>query len=71
MNNCIMQIQRTKGKGRAVFVTRLFKQGEFMCEYSGELLTYHQAKEREEKYQKKQSVGSFMYYFTHKGKKIW
>ena len=70
MNNCIMQIQRTKGKGRAVFVTRLFKQGEFVCEYSGELLTYQQAKERE-KYQKRQSVGSFMYYFTHKGKKIW
>ena len=29
-----------EGKGRGVIATRVFKRGELLCEYSGEIITY-------------------------------
>ena len=51
--------------------TRPFSKGELICEYSGELISYEEAKEREEQYQENPSVGCYMYYFEYKNKKLW
>ena len=36
---------------------------------SGELLTYEDAKEREKEYAKDPSIGSYMYFFEHRGRR--
>lgn len=51
--------------------TRSFSRGELICEYSGELISREEAKSREESYSRDESIGCYMYYFEHKGKKLW
>lgn len=51
--------------------TRPFIKGELICEYSGELISHEEAKAREDVYSKDESVGCYMYYFEHKGTKLW
>ena len=40
-------------------------------EYHGELMDEETANEREAQYKQDESIGSFMYDFTFKGKKYW
>ena len=58
-------------KGRGVVTTRGFKRGELLCEYAGELLTEEEAKRVEEEYRRDPSIGCYMYYFSHQGKRHW
>ena len=58
------------GKGRAVVTTRCFKKDEPLCEYSGALLTEEEGAHQECEYSKV-NAGSYMYFFTFKGKKYW
>ena len=51
--------------------TRPFRKGELICEYSGEHVTLEEAKRREEEYNRNPSVGSYMYYYVFKDKKLW
>ena len=51
--------------------TRAFRRGELLCEYAGELLTEEEAKCMEEEYRRDPSVGCYMYYFSHQGKRHW
>ena len=60
-----------EGKGRGVVSTRRFSRGELVCEYSGELISLEEAREREVEYGKDPSVGCYMYYFSHKSNKLW
>ena len=60
-----------EGKGRGVVSTRRFSRGELVCEYSGELISLEEAREREAEYGKDPSVGCYMYYFSHKSNKLW
>jgi histone-lysine N-methyltransferase SETD8 len=53
-------------KGRAVFATRCFQKGDFVCEYAGEMISYKQTKKREEMYGKDANIGCYMYFFQHK-----
>ena len=46
-------------------------QGEFVVEYSGDLVDTGAAKERENQYSLDVSTGCYMYYFKHKGKQYW
>ena len=55
--------------GRGVASTRTFQQGEFVCEYAGDLISEEEAKEREFLYQK--DSRSYMYFFTYKSPKLW
>lgn len=66
-----LRVVEVEGKGRGVVSTRYFSRGELICEYSGELISYEEAKTREELYSKDESVGCYMYYFEHKGTKLW
>ena len=60
-----------EGKGRGVVSTRPFQRGGLICEYSGELISYEEAKKREVDYSNDESIGCYMYYFSHKNKKLW
>ena len=50
---------------------RSFTRGELICEYSGELIGHDEAKAREERYSKDETIGCYMYYFEHKGTRLW
>lgn len=60
-----LEVRYSKEKGRGVFATRDFCKGEFVVEYSGELIDIQQAYLREEKYEQDESMGCYMYYFKH------
>lgn len=67
----IFQVRYSKEKGRGVFATRDFCKGEFVVEYSGELIDIQQAYLREEKYEQDESMGCYMYYFKHNDHHYW
>ena len=60
-----------EGKGRGVIAARPFSAGDFLCEYAGERIEESEARKREKEYVKDSSIGSYMYYFVHKSKKLW
>uniref|UniRef100_T1J6A2 [histone H4]-lysine(20) N-methyltransferase n=1 Tax=Strigamia maritima TaxID=126957 RepID=T1J6A2_STRMM len=51
-------------KGRGVKATKVFRRGDFVVEYFGELIDVKEAKRREVIYSKDEGVGCYMYYFT-------
>ncbi|XP_072387639.1 N-lysine methyltransferase KMT5A-A-like [Diabrotica undecimpunctata] len=61
-----LEVKYIKEKGRGVFATRNFMKGEFVVEYSGELIDIQEAYLREERYEKDESMGCYMYYFKFK-----
>lgn len=59
-----LEIRQFRNKGRGVITkTKKFK-GDFICEYSGELIDHVTAKERDEKYSGDTNNGCFLYFFT-------
>ena len=58
-------------KGRGVVSSRSFMKGELLCEYSGELISFKEAKRREMTYLLDPSIGCYMYYFNYKSSKLW
>ena len=48
-----------------------FSKGDFVVEYSGDLVDIGTAKDLETKYSLDASKGCYMYYFKHKGKQYW
>jgi SET domain-containing protein len=59
----------TENKGRSVVTCRPFYQGEFVCNYEGELIDEKEARKRNKEYG--EQMGSFMLSFEHEGKKLW
>ena len=54
-------------KGRGVFTTKSFAPGDFVCEYTGTLLTAAEGRDKEKIYDKKpDEYGSFVHYFVDK-----
>jgi len=60
-----LKVKEFPMKGRGVITTRKFLKGEFVVEYSGELIDIITAKNRESKYAQDIRVGCYMYYFTY------
>ena len=58
-------------QGRGIFATRNFFKGDFIVEYSGDLIDVKKAKEREGEYSMDLSKGCYMYYFKANGKQYW
>ena len=56
------------GKGRGVVAEKTFKKGEFVVEYSGDLIDLDTAKQRDKDYKENKDVGCYMYYFSFMGK---
>ena len=60
---------KIEGKGRGVVTTAAFDKDEFICLYSGELISIKEAMKREKQYSL--GGGSYMYYFKYKDKQLW
>ncbi len=71
--SCIasIQVHNFAGKGRGVVTTRLFRKGEFVVEYAGDLIDMTEARIRERLYAADQNTGCYMYYFQHKNQSYW
>ncbi|CAF1626222.1 unnamed protein product [Rotaria magnacalcarata] len=50
-------------RGRGVYATRKFFRNDYIVEYAGELLTQHEARQRESLYGRNHNIGCYMYYF--------
>lgn len=61
-----LEIRQIENKGRGIFATKHFMRGDFVCEYAGEMISYQEAKKREEKYAADPSIGCYMYFFEYK-----
>lgn len=65
-----LEVREIEGKGRGIFSNRHFARKEFVVEYSGTLISWEEAKKREEKYAKEpETYGCYMYYFSFKNRK--
>lgn len=65
--SCLMslsfpQVRRSEGKGRGVFAKKNFVRGEFLMEYTGELITAAEARVREKRYETDESVGCYLFF---------
>lgn len=67
----VFQVCHFEGKGRGVVTTRQFFKGDFVIEYTGELISIAEAKAREQLYTKDQNTGCYMYYFKYKNNQHW
>lgn len=65
------QMRIIEEKGRGVVTTRLFKRGEFVVEYIGDLISVQEAYNRDTEYSANNNVGCYMYYFKHKEHSWW
>ncbi|XP_072289366.1 lysine methyltransferase 5Ab [Eucyclogobius newberryi] len=63
-----MEVKEIEGKGRGVFAVNVFKKGDFVVEYYGDLLELSEAKAREAEYALDPSTGCYMYYFQYQTK---
>lgn len=61
-----LEVHMFVGKGRGIISTKEFQRGDFVVEYSGELISIEEAKIREVIYAQDQNTGCYMYYFAHK-----
>ena len=59
----------TNEKGHGVLSTTARVYGDFVCEYTGDLISYEQAIEREHGYKQDKEAGSFLYLFKFSEKK--
>ena len=66
-----LKVIQTSSKGRGVVATKMFSKGEPLCEYAGQLLSIKEARQKESSYKQDDSIGSYMYYFYHKSRKLW
>lgn len=63
---CGVRVCDVPGKGRGVFAARPFSRGEFIVEYSGDLLSAAEAHAREEVYAADtERFGCYMYFFRY------
>lgn len=64
------EVKEFADKGRGVVAKKEIKCGDFVLEYSGELLSFNEAKKRELFYGNQEGIGCYMYYFKYKDKKF-
>lgn len=66
-----IQIRDFDEKGRGVVAAKDFNKGDFVVEYSGDLIDVVEAKMREERYSQDLNAGCYMYYFKHNDQQYW
>ena len=66
-----LKVVKFPGKNRGVVPTKKLSKGDFVVEYSGELIEHTTAEERENRYAMDISKGCYMYYFKTNGKHYW
>uniref|UniRef100_A0A1I7UMM1 [histone H4]-lysine(20) N-methyltransferase n=1 Tax=Caenorhabditis tropicalis TaxID=1561998 RepID=A0A1I7UMM1_9PELO len=68
-NEKLLEIFTDDVKGRGIRTTTNFSKGEFVIEYRGDMMEYSKARIIESEYSYDEQIGSYMYFFEHKGKK--
>ena len=71
---CTYKVVEVPGKGKGVVATSNIGIDDFVCEYTGEILKFPEAKSREEKYIEESAQGDYqgyMFFFNHSGEKLW
>ncbi|UMM39118.1 hypothetical protein L5515_016311 [Caenorhabditis briggsae] len=68
-NEELLQVFHDADKGRCICSTVNFQKDEFVIEYKGEMMEYAEAKKAEDRYKENPTIGSYMYFFEHKGKR--
>ena len=58
-------------KGRGLVAKLPFLKDEFVVEYAGDLISIAEARKREATYAENSQIGCYMYYFTHRDKRLW
>jgi hypothetical protein len=58
-------VRMFKGKGRGIVADRIFKSGDFVVEYKGQLMGKEAAKRREDQYDSKGHYKGYMFFFKH------
>lgn len=66
-----LRVYHFEGKGRGIVAMRMFNRGDFVVEYSGDLIDMQEARGRELKYAQDQNTGCYMYYFKHRNIQYW
>ena len=64
-----LQVVTVEGKGRGITTTIPFKKGDYICSYSGDLLSRAEGIDREQQYS--DDVGCYLFFFAHKGVDMW
>uniref|UniRef100_A0AC35TLY9 [histone H4]-lysine(20) N-methyltransferase n=1 Tax=Rhabditophanes sp. KR3021 TaxID=114890 RepID=A0AC35TLY9_9BILA len=67
-NESLLNVYTDEVKGRGIKAAVAFKKNDFVVEYKGNLIEARLAAKLEQKYAKNESIGSYMYFFKHKGK---
>jgi len=57
-------------KGRGLRALRPFSRGEFVVEYKGDIIYYDEASHREKEYSKDPEIGSYMYFFKFRERRM-
>lgn len=75
-NNCSLKVKDIPNKGMGVVAKVKIDQDSYICEYTGDIITYEEAKSREEKYLGEHDVKGldyqgYIFFFHHYGKKLW
>ena len=73
MIHAILHIVEIHGKGKGVIVAKTqINQGEFVCEYIGELISHEEAAVREKKYLRVQrKYKGYLFFFKFNEKNLW
>jgi histone-lysine N-methyltransferase SETD8 len=66
-----LEVRIFSDKGRGVVTSRPFTKGDFVVEYSGDLIDLNEARRRELQYAQDQNTGCYMYYFKHNDQQYW
>lgn len=64
-----LAVKQFDNRGRGIVTTKAFHKGEFIVEYSGDLIDWKEAQLREVEYSRRANVGCYMYYFSTNGLK--
>jgi len=65
------QITIFPNKGRGIIAGKDFTRGEYVVEYSGELIYVQEARKREAIYSQDTTTGCYMYYFKYGSTHYW
>ncbi|XP_026473408.1 N-lysine methyltransferase KMT5A-A [Ctenocephalides felis] len=63
-----LEVHNFPGKGRGIVASKFFARGSFVVEYSGDLISMTEARDRELIYARDENTGCYMYYFKHRNK---
>lgn len=67
-NELLLDVYTCEVKGRGVRASVPFRRNDFVVEYKGDMIPHAEAKIREARYALDPSIGSYMYFFKHKGR---